>query len=263
VNNQNWFEDTEFWEYFAPIMFDEVHWAEVPEVAEAVTRLCRFNSFGETPKKEWHKPLDSIPKILDLCCGPGRISYELASMGFAVTGVDITESFLKTAREDAAADNLNIEYIQEDARKFIRHGSFDAILNLYISFGYFEDQKDDLKVLRNVYESLKPGGTFIIETLGKEVAVINFVESEWFERAGYTVLTEYELLDSCTFLKNRWIILNDKMRVEKIFTQRLYSGSELRVLLKEAGFEQIDIFGDWDESPYDQKARMLIAVCKK
>jgi len=252
VNEKNWFEDIEFWEHFAPIMFDEVHWAEVPEVAEAVINLCRFNSF-----------LDSIPKILDLCCGPGRISFELAKMGLTVTGVDITESFLKTAKEDAAAKNLNIEYIKEDARKFIRPGYFDAILNLYISFGYFEDQKDDLKVLRNVYESLKPGGTFIIETLGKEVAVINFVESEWFERAGYTVLTEYELLDSCTFLKNRWIIIKDKIQVEKIFTQRLYSGSELRALLKEAGFEQIDIYGDWDGSVYDQKARMLIAVCRK
>lgn len=258
-----WYKDIEFWERFAPVMFDAVHWEEVPEVADAVTRLSNFNFYGETASNQWQEPLLSVPKILDLCCGPGRISSELARMGFAVTGVDITESFLNTAREDAEHENLKIEYIHADAREFTRSGYFDTIVNLYISFGYFSDQKDDLKVLRNVYESLKKGGTFIIETLGKEIAVRDFVEAEWFERTGYTVLTEYEPLDSWTFLKNRWIIIKDGQRVEKIFTQRLYSASELRSILQEAGFNKVDIYGDWDETPYDNKAIKLIAVCGK
>jgi len=263
VNKKDWFRDIEFWEYFAPIMFDDVHWAEVPEVADSVTRLSGFNFYGETTQESWRAPLSSKPKILDLCCGLGRISTELALMGFEVTGVDITESFLKTAKEDALAENLDIEYIQEDARKFVRPEYFDTIVNLYISFGYFEDQNDDFQVLRNVYASLKKDGVFIIETLGKEIIVKNFVESEWFERAGFTVLTEYEPLDSWTFLKNRWILIKDDKRVEKVFVQRLYSASELRALLQKAGFEKIDIIGDWDESKYDHRARMLIAVCRK
>ena len=264
MNKAEWFKDTEFWEQFAPVMFDEVHWAEISGVADAVTRLSRFNLYGETQGTVWREPLDSAPKILDLCCGLGRISAELALMGYSVTGVDITESFLKTAIEDAKAGNLNIEYILEDARKFTRPGYFDTIVNLYISFGYFQDQNDDLQVLRNVYESLKPGGTFIIETLGKEIVIRDFVESEWYERPNFTVLTEYEPVDSWTFLKNRWILLlKDGKRIEKIFAQRLYSASELRSLLQQAGFKQIDIFGDWDESAYDHKARMLIAVSRK
>ena len=258
-----WFEDIEFWEHFAPIMFDEAHWAEVPAVADAVTRLSRFNLYGETSGENWKEPLESPPKVLDLCCGLGRISCELARTGFIVTGVDITESFLKAAREDAKYENLDIEYINADAREFIRSGYFDTIVNLYISFGYFTDQKDDLKVLRNVYKSLKTGGSFIIETLGKEISTRDFVEAEWFERAGGFMLTEYEPLDSWTFLKNRWILIKDEKRIEKTFVQRLYSASELRAILKEAGFENIDIFGDWDESPYDQHAAKLIAVCKK
>ena len=263
MKEAQWFEDNEFWEHFAPIMFDEVHWAEVPEVTDAITSLCNFNLYGETAQENWRKPLKSKPKILDLCCGLGRISLELARTGYEVTGVDITESFLKAAKEDAKADNLDIEYIQEDVRKFSRPEYFDAIVNLYISFGYFSDQKDDLQVLINVYKSLKKHGTFILETLGKENAVKNFVEDEWFERSGYTVLTGYEPLDSWTFLKNRWILLKDGKRLEKIFTQRLYSASELRTLFNEAGFKNIDIYGDWDKSPYDQYANKLIAVCRK
>jgi len=258
-----WFEDIEFWEHFSPIMFDDSHWAEVPAVADAITDLSRFNLYGETPDKDWKAPLESPPKVLDLCCGPGRISAELARMGFKVTGVDITESFLKTAKEDAEYENLRIEYIKADAREFVRPAYFDTIVNLYISFGYFTDQNDDLKVLRNVYESLKKDGTFIIETLGKEIAVRDFIEAEWFERSGYTMLTEYEPLDSWTFLKNRWILIKDEKRMEKTFIQRLYSASELRVLLKQAGFENINIYGDWDKSPYDRNANKLIITARK
>jgi SAM-dependent methyltransferase len=259
----NWFEDIEFWEYFSPIMFDDAHWAEVPAVADAITRLCQFNLYGETSQKNWRKPLESPPRVLDLCCGLGRISSELARMGFSVTGVDITECFLAAAKDDAEYENLKIEYINADARDFTRPDYFDTIVNLYISFGYFSDQKDDLKVLRNVYESLKKNGIFIIETLGKEIVSRDFVEAEWFERAGCTMLTEYEPLDSWTFLKNRWIIIKDNKKVEKTFVQRLYSASELRSLLQEAGFEKIEIYGDWDESAYDHHAAKLIVTATK
>jgi len=254
-----WFRDGDFWERFAPIMFDSAHWAEVPAVADAITRLARLNSYDLNPKE----PLASSPRVLDLCCGFGRISAELARMGFAVTGVDITESYLRTAREEAAYENLNIEYIHSDAREFKRTDFFDIALNLYISFGYFADQKDDLLLVRNAFESLKKDGVFIVETLGKEIAVRDFVEAEWFERAGFTVLTQYEPLDSWTFLKNRWILLKDGEKVEKVLTQRLYSASELRALLLEAGFPKVEIYGDWDESPYNHRAAKLIAVGRK
>ena len=258
-----WFEDIEFWEHFAPIMFDDAHWAEVPAVADAVTRLSQFNLYGETPDKEWQEPLACAPKVLDLCCGLGRTSSEFARMGFDVTGVDITESFLKAAKEDAEYENLNIEYIKADAREFVRSGYFDTIVNLYISFGYFSDQNDDLKLLRNAYESLKPGGVFILETLGKEIVSRDFVEAEWFERAGGFMLTEYEILEAWTFLKNRWIFIKDGKKTEKIFSQRLYSASEMKSIMQKAGFNKIEIYGDWDESKYDHNAAKLIAVCRK
>ena len=263
MNAFEWFTDTDFWENFSQIMFDSAHWAEVTEVADAVTRLSRYNLYGETSSDIWSEPLTSAPKILDLCCGIGRMSGEFARMGFSVTGVDITESFLNTAKEDAEYEKLNIEYIKADARDFIRREYFDTVVNLYISFGYFSDIKDDLKMLHNACESLKKSGTFIIETLGKEISVRDFVEAEWFERAGGIMLTEYEPLDSWTFLKNRWIFIKDEKKIEKNFIQRLYSASELRTLLQEAGFKRVDIYGDWDESPYDQHAAKLIAVAKK
>jgi SAM-dependent methyltransferase len=256
---EEWFNDTAFWEQYAPIMFDDAHWEEVPEVADGVTALARLDLYRQNGAGFSR----GGPRVLDLCCGFGRISEELARRGFAVTGVDITESYLHAAREDAARGKLDIEYINADARNFRRPGFFDVAVNLYISFGYFENPEDDKTVMRNIFESLRPGGAFIIETLGKEIAVRDFVEAEWFERAGWTVLTEYEAVDSWTMLKNRWILIKDETRIEKVFTQRLYAASELRKLMLETGFAHVEIYGDWNESPYDQRAAKLIAVGRK
>ncbi|MCL1993023.1 MAG: class I SAM-dependent methyltransferase [Spirochaetes bacterium] len=246
--NSEWFFDENFWEQFAPIMFDSAHWQEVPAVADSILRLA-----GLKPGR----------KVLDLCCGFGRVSAELARRGLAVTGVDITESYLATAAEEAAYEKLKIDYVKADARDFEVPAFFDAAVNLYISFGYFENPDDDKLLLRNVFNSLKPGGVFIIETLGKEMAARDFVVSDSFERAGLKIFTEYEVLDSWGFLKNRWLLLKEDRVIEKTFSQRLYCASELRRILLETGFCEIKLFGDWDESPYDHRAAKLIAVGKK
>jgi hypothetical protein len=77
------------------------------------------------------------------------------------------------------------------------------------------------------------------------------------------VLTEYAPVDSWGGLRNRWIIIKDGKRIEKVFTQRLYSATELRQLLLDAGFKAVDIYGNWEEAPYDQRAEALIVVGRK
>jgi SAM-dependent methyltransferase len=271
---EEWFDDSNFWKNFAPIIFDDKHWSEVPEVADSVTRLAGLSLYSNSASTCGSSSgAAGGPRALDLCCGMGRITAELARRGFAMTGVDITGSLLETAREDALYEGLEIEYLQADARSFVRTNFFDTVVNLYISFGYFENPEDDLLLARNVHESLKPGGSFIIETLGKEIAVRDFTQGEWFERAGYTVLTEYEAVDSWAALKNRWVLIPNSAavfqagevtpRIEKIFTQRLYAATELRALLFEAGFADVELYGGWDERAYDQNAEILIAIGRK
>ena len=270
---KEWFNDDPFWERFAPIMFDDAHWAEVPAVADGITRLAGLNLYP---------PLEALPGVprgnvspeqsgpvrcLDLCCGFGRIALELVRRGFSVTGVDITKSYLETAREDAAAEGLTAEFICEDVRSFNRPGVFDIAINLYNSFGYFEKPEDDALLVQNAFESLKPGGVFFVETLGKEIAVRDFVEGEWFRRAGFFVLTGYEVIDSWNALKYCWRLIPEAAGsaaiIEKTFVHRLYAASELRKLFLDAGFSSVEIFGDWDESPYDQRSPKLIVLGRK
>jgi 2-polyprenyl-3-methyl-5-hydroxy-6-metoxy-1,4-benzoquinol methylase len=260
-----WFNDSEFWEHFAPIMFDDAHWAEVPAVADGITRLARLPLY-RADRDVPGNPADAAgPRCLDLCCGFGRIALELARRGFSVTGVDITESYLRTAREDADYDRISAEFVLEDVRSFKRDGTFDIALNLYNSFGYFENPNDDRLMVQNAFDSLKRGGTFMIETLGREIVVRDFIEREWFERAGFYVLTEYESFDSWSALRNTWILIDKKngQKTEKTFVHRLYAASELRRLLLDSGFARVEMYGDWDESRYDRKSDKLIVVGRK
>jgi SAM-dependent methyltransferase len=258
---KGWYNDDEFWEQYAPIIFDDARWAEIPVVADGVTRLARLDLYGDVyGDANGTGGRRQGPDILDLCCGFGRITLELARRGFRAAGVDITGSYLRTAREDAAHEGLDTEFIQKDARAFRRKEAFDAAVNLYNSFGYFEDPEDDLLFLRNARYSLRPGGALIIEVLGKEIAVRDYVEAEWFERAGFTVLTESSPVDSWGSMWNRWILIKDGSRREKVFIQRLYAASELRALLFRAGFSAVELYGGWDEAPYDETAGTLIAV---
>ncbi|MDR0403546.1 MAG: class I SAM-dependent methyltransferase [Treponema sp.] len=272
---KEWFNDEEFWKSFAPIMFDAAHWQEVPAAADSLVHFASldldlerrpFSVNAENPENKTEKP-----RCLDQCCGFGRISLEMARRGFDVTGVDITESYLETAKDDAAYENLSAEFIREDVRSFCRKNYFDLVCNVYTSFGYFENPADDARVVKNAFDSLKPGGIYVIETLGKEIAVRDFVQADWFERAGFYVLTAYEAADSWSSLKNRWILISQtdqgKIKrgsiIEKNFTQRLYSADALQRLFRDSGFGTIETYGGWDGRNYDEDAAALIVTGRK
>ncbi len=267
-----WFQDEAFWDQFAPIMFDEQRWAEVPAVADGIESLYQALSASVvelaatagagSPAKQDPARRKTL-SVLDQCCGLGRLTVELALRGHQLTGVDITPSYLEAARESAADEGLTAEWVLSDVRRFHRPDSYDLVLNLYTSFGYFDNPSDDRDVAANAYRSLVSGGVYIIETLGKEIAVRDFTEGEWFERAGAVVLTEFEPMNDWEFLKNRWILLKGAKRFERTFKQRLYAATELRRLLLEAGFSSVAVFGGWDRRPYDRNAQTLIVVGKK
>ena len=121
--------------------------------------------------------------MLDLCCGPGRHSLEFARRGFRVTGVDRTAHYLTTARAAATREGLTVEFVQEDMRHFHRPAAFDLALNLFSSFGYFEDVANDLRVLQHLHDSLKSGGQVLLEMAGKEPLARMFQPRTWHRHA--------------------------------------------------------------------------------
>jgi SAM-dependent methyltransferase len=245
---QIWHEEDDFWETFAPFMFGEQRWASTAAEIDHILTM-----------------LDVAPgaEILDLCCGPGRHSLELARRGLTVTGVDRTATYLDEARRQADSEGLSVEFLQDDMRRFKRGGAFNGALLMFTSFGYFDDPAENRQVLKNIYHSLKDGGQLILDTMGKEVLASKFREKDWHEQEGVIVLQEHKVSRNWSRLESRWIALRGMSRYEFKVAHWIYSAAEISSLLKECGFKSVDIYGDLEGDPYDQNARRLVVVGRK
>jgi SAM-dependent methyltransferase len=245
----DWYADDSFWETFQNYMFDPRRLALTAGEVEQMIALLGLKSGAA---------------VLDLCCGLGRHSIEFARRGFKVSGVDLTKPYLDQARATASKENLNIEFVQSDMREFSRPAAFDAAINFFTAFGYFENPDDDAKVARNLLDSLKPGGRLIVDLNSKEILAGRFRERDWSRRDdGTIVLEERRLLDGWKRLENRWILIRGNERRESTLSLRLYSGAELESLLRAVGFREVSLYGSLKATPYDQKAERLIAVATK
>lgn len=243
-----WFEDGSFWATLYPVMFPPERFQLAGHQVDQIVALSGVGSGA----------------VLDLCCGPGRHSVEFARRGFVVTGVDRTPFLLAEAKAQAADPDFEIEWVEEDMRRFVRPGAFDLAVNLFTSFGYFDDKNEDLRVLRNVHESLRPGGTFVIDVIGKECLARVFrpmIASDGPD--GRILVQRHEIFDDWSRIRNEWILV-DGDRVHRFaFHHTVYSAQELKDLLAEAGFSALTVYGDLDGSPYGPEAQRLVAVARR
>ena len=245
---KSWYEDDGFWEGVAPILFGPKCWSSTAPQIDQVTRLL-----GIQPSAS----------ILDLCCGLGRHSLELARRGYHVTGVDRTAEYLNRARKQAETEKLAVEFVKDDMRHFCRPNKFDVVINLYTSFGYFENPAEDRRVLVNMHRSLKDRGRLVMEMMGKEVLARIFRERDWREENGVIWLEERKVSKDWTWIDCRWVLLQGNKRKEFCISHRLYSAAELSALLKDCGFHSVDIHGDLAGAPYDPTAQRLVVVAHK
>ena len=249
MKKKEWFENEKFWLNYAPVMFDEVHWAEAPEAARACCKIARLKKGS---------------RVLDACCALGRMSVQFALCGMKVTGVDIMQPFLDSARELAESEGVTADFVNCDMRKFTPEKPFDLAVNVYNSFGYCDSIEDDTKILKQIFSALKEGGAFILECISRETAIRWFTEAEWFERSGLTVLTEFSPVGAWEALRSKWTIINKQgKRMEHVFNQRLYSAAELRHSLHDIGFSKAEVFGGYDLRPYDYNAQTMLIVAGK
>ncbi len=244
----SWYTEETFWVTWAPYLFDEKRWAEVPG---AVDSLLEF--YGNS----------DVLQVLDTCCGPGRFTLEFARRGHAVTAVDVVQSFLSAIEDTASDEHLQVTPICKDILRFEPVQQYDIVLNLYTSFGYFEHRRDDLTFLRMVHKALKPGGWFFLELTGKEICARYFSEGEWFEKDKAVVCTQFFVDDGWEYLNNRWIVCKDGKKTEHSWKLRLYSSRELELLLYEAGFTLVRTFGSFEFVPYDHNAKTLLIAARK
>ena len=206
--------------------------------------------------------------VLDLCCGQGRHSVALAKTGIAVTGVDLSEEMLSLARDNATAAGVEVDLIQADMRRLPEalQGKFDAVVNLFSSFGYLESEADDQQVLHQVAGCLKPGGTVLMDLLNREWVIINNEPYEWRIEDDGTAILEHRDLDlhaSVNHLTFTEISPDGTRSAGSELHMRLYTLTELTKMLANAGMSVERVYGGFDGQEYTVDTRRMIVIAKR
>ncbi len=240
-----WYEDEEFWKD-SPFNIDKIQ--NAPNEIDKISSLVG---------------LDPDMKVLDLCCGVGRHSIELAKRGYDVTGVDLTEHYLEKARKKAEEKDLDIEFVKEDMREYKRKEDFDVVLNLFTSFGFFEAEDENMRVLENVHESLKADGKLILDLMGKEILARIFEKREWSETNDGFKLEERSVKKDWSWMNTRRVIITDEGKKEYNISHWIYSAKELKDMLKNVGFSSVEVYGNYEGDKYDEEAERLVVIGEK
>ncbi len=240
-----WYEDDEFWRDTYQLMFSDEAFRRAAEDVDQIMSLASGDAH----------------RVLDLCCGPGRHAIPLARKGCALTAVDSSAWLLDRARENARAAGVSPEFVHADMRSFVRANEFDVVLNLHNSFGYFDARSDDARVLSNVFESLRPGGTAVIDVNPKELQgrrgdrVVDLPD-------GATCVQRVQVVDEWSTLVSEWLMIRGASVRRYRVTHRLYSAFESRTAMEATGFD-VSVFGDLSGSPYGPQSTRLVAVGRK
>lgn len=243
-----WYEHEDFWRDLYSYVFSAERFSASKDEVSQIIALTQCTGGS----------------LLDLCCGPGRHALEFAQRGFRVTGVDKSEFLLAQARERASQANLSVEWVHDDMRLFHRPAAFELVCNLYTSFGYFEDERDNFQVLQNIYENLKESGVLVMEVLGKERLARTWQNSICTELADGSLLVQRpHLRDDWGRVSSDWTLVKDGRARSFTFEHSIYSARELKDLLSQAGFKHVQIFGSLQGTPYDLDAARLVAVARK
>jgi len=186
-------------------------------------------------------------KILDVGCGTGRHSIELSKRGYSVTGVDLSESQLAYAREKAKSNNLNIDFLQHDARNLPFDNQFDAVIMLCEGgFPLMETDEMNFEILKSVTKSLNARAKFIFTTLNGLFPLYHSVEKFCAANSvGDNATYRSNTFDLMTFRDyNITEIVDDSGNKKSLeCNERYYVPSEITWMLKTLGYKKIDIFG--------------------
>jgi len=239
-------------------------------------RLSLFwveNYFSETWKSHTEREIAFLKGVLkqgvvlDLCCGPGRHSLPLSSLG-RVVSFDLSKHLLSALRDRSRGMGSyeNVNLVEGNMKQLpFKSGFFDDVINLQTSFGYFSDEENE-QVLQEVSRVLKPKGVFVLEMANPGWIIANFQPRGWDATKSFFVLEERCLDWKMKRMRSRWILIDKKHREtsEMLVDDRLYDLNELKELLLKAGFEIVTAFGSAEKEEFHAtKSRRILVVAKK
>ncbi|HTU47836.1 MAG TPA: class I SAM-dependent methyltransferase [Bryobacteraceae bacterium] len=205
--------------------------------------------------------------VLDCPCGYGRHSVGLAKKGMHVLGSDINEEMLAAAHRNAEGVP-NVRFARENMLELSYREDFDAVINMFLAFGFFEDDRDNTRVLANFFEALKPGGQFLLHS-DVNVARIATGKYKFRETRHLRSGRSLEIVESfdreSKRLHGQWILVDSVGAREELppYSCRVYTAAEAIDLCKSVGFESVQLYGGWNGKGLAEVSEELIVVARK
>lgn len=203
--------------------------------------------------------------VLDVACGRGRHSVELARRGFRVTGIDLSARSLELARAAAEQAGVDVEFRRLNMRELDYDGVFVAAVNLFSAFGYFADDVDNERVIQRIATALRPAGRFIIDTINPVALARVFRERDWHALDDGSVLLEERSHDQLSGrISGTWTVVRiDGSRSVARHSIRAYVPAELSGLMQRAGLAVERAWGSFDRTELGDGTRTILLAQKR
>lgn len=198
--------------------------------------------------------------MLDIACGEGRYSIQLAAHGFDVTGIDLSYASIKKAAEQ---EQDNLHFLVHDMRYPFYINYYDYAFNFFTSFGYFATERDNIMAAKSFAKALKKGGVLVIDYLNRDYTKERLVPQDIIQRGKYEFHIQ-RLLNETHFIKQ--IRFNDDEGKERQYTERVaaFTLTDFIRMFKEAGLSLSGTFGDYKLNIYHPvDSPRMIMVFKK
>jgi SAM-dependent methyltransferase len=203
-------------------------------------------------------------RLLDLACGHGRHSVELALRGCSVTGVDLSEPSLQLAGARAAEAGVDVRLERADMRAIAYEREFDAVINMFTAFGYFATDAENGQVLDRVAAALVPGGRFLLEVVNPTAVFARFEARGWHELSDGTLMLEERAYDAVRGrFETGWTFTRGGGRSVRRFSHRAYTAPELEAMASAAGLEVERFFGGLDGSDLEMGSRRMVMLARR
>jgi SAM-dependent methyltransferase len=208
--------------------------------------------------------LPSGARVLDVPCGQGRHAHLLAEAGFDVDGLDYSEDLLAIARERGTARTLR--YTRGDMRKLPSRwtGRFDAVLNLFTSFGFFLDPNDDRRVIGEFARVLAPGGVLLWHGGSRDGVMAKFLDRDWWRSDDGTMIgheRSFDALSGVMTIHTSWEGKHGSG--EREHRIRLYTATRLAELCAAAGLIVEEAYDGWRDRPLRRTSSEMVLVARK
>ena len=203
-------------------------------------------------------------RVLDCPCGQGRHAHLLAEAGFNVDGLDYSNDLLAVARKRGIGKHLR--YTRGDMRKLPSRwsGRFSAVVDLFTSFGFFDDPADDRRVLAEFARVLEPGGVLVWHGGSRDGVMAKFLTRDWWSTADGTVFGQERSFDPLSgFLEVQSTWRGSKGAGERTHRIRLYTASELAERMREVGLIVEQSFEAWTEKPLTRRSSEMLLIARK